>query len=88
MRVIAILRDYLGTGELIETRLTGSLRETKPGVCTIHLYGKAKAGKVEIEGRIDISRFRGTATRRVGRDTFSHAISLRRQLPTEAPEVG
>jgi hypothetical protein len=40
---------------------------------------------VEIEGKIMIARFLGTATRHVGKDVFSHAISLRRKLPSGTP---
>jgi hypothetical protein len=30
----------------------------------------------------------GTATRHIGKEVFTHAISLRRQLPSEAPSIG
>jgi len=88
MRVTATLRDYLGAGELIETHLTGTLSETKAGVCRIYLSGKNKTGRVKLDGQIEITRFEGTATRRIGKDVFSHTISLKRQLPSEAPQVG
>jgi hypothetical protein len=87
-RVTATLRDHLGGGKLIETRLTGALTETSTAICRVHLSGKNEGGEVRIDGEIEVTRFRGTVTRRVGKDVFSHTISLRRQLPSKAPEVG
>jgi hypothetical protein len=87
-RVTATLRDHLGGGKLIEAHLTGALTETKSGVCRVHLFGKNAYGQVKIDGEVEITRFRGTATRQVGKEVFSHNVSLRRQLPNETPEVG
>jgi len=86
--VTALLRDYLGGGKLVETNLTGTLIETKTGACRVRLSGRNEDGQMEIDGEILITRFKGTATRHIGKDVFTHAISLRRQLPTEAPSVG
>jgi hypothetical protein len=86
--VTASLRDYLGGGKLMETNLTGTLIETKTGECRVHLSGRNKDGQVDIDGEILITRFQGTATRHIGKEVFTQAISLRRQLPSEAPPVG
>lgn len=86
--VTASLRDYLGGGKLMETNLTGTLVETKTGACRVLLSGSNKDGQNEIDGEILITRFQGTATRHIGKEVFAHAISLRRQLPSEAPSVG
>lgn len=86
--VTASLRDYLGGGRLMETNLTGTLIEAKTGECRVHLSGRNKDGQVDIDGEILITRFQGTATRHIGKEVFTQAISLRRQLPSEAPPVG
>ena len=86
--VTASLRDYLGGGKLMETNLTGTLIETKTGACRVRLSGSNKDGQMEIDGEILITRFQGTITRHIGKEVFTHAISLRRQLPSEAPSVG
>jgi hypothetical protein len=87
-RVTAMLRDYLGGGRLIKTQLEGTLTQTETGACKLHLSGKNKDGQVEIDGEITITRFLGTATRHLGKNVWSHAISLRRQPPAGAPEDG
>jgi hypothetical protein len=87
-QVTATLRDYLGSGKLIETQLAGTLTQTEAGACKVHLSGRNKNAQVEIDGEITITRFQGRATRHVGKEVFSHAISLRRQLPNDTPEVG
>jgi hypothetical protein len=86
--VTATLRDYLGGGKSMETHLTGTLTETKTEACRVHLSGSNKDGEVEIDGEIMIPRFQGTATRHIGKEVFTQAVSLRRQLPSEAPAVG
>jgi hypothetical protein len=86
--VTARLRDYLGGGKLMETRLTGALTETKNGTCRVRLSGRNKDGPIEIDGEILISRFQGTATRHVGKEVLTQTISLRRQLPGGVPAVG
>jgi hypothetical protein len=87
-RVTATLLDEMGDSKSIETQLTGTLTQTKAGECKVHLSGRNKDGQVEIEGEIMVARFLGTATRHVGKNVFSHAISLRRKLPSETPQVG
>ena len=87
-RVTAALRDYFGGGKLMETHLKGTLIVTKTSLCRVRLSGSNKDGQVEIDGEITVTRFLGTATRYIGTDVFSQAMSLRRQLPSEAPDVG
>ena len=72
----------------METNLTGTLIETKTGACRVRLSGRNKDGQMEIDGEILITRFQGTATRHIGKEVLTQAISLRRQLPSEAPPVG
>lgn len=73
----ASLRDYLGGGKLMETNLAGTLIATKTGACRVRLSGSNKDGQVEIDGEILITRFQGTATRHIGKEVFTHAISRR-----------
>ena len=86
--VSATLRDHWGGGKVCKTYLTGTLTETQNGACMVHLSGKNEDGLVKIDGEIEITRFRGTATRQIGEKIYSHVISLRRQLPSELPEIG
>lgn len=87
-RVSAILRDYLGGDELLETRLSGTLTATSTGGCRVHLSGHNKDGRVEINGEMGVTRFYGNARRQIGNQVFSHTISLKRKLPSDTPEVG
>jgi hypothetical protein len=87
-RVSAVLRDYLGDGKLMETKLSGALTTTSAGGCRVHLSGENKDGQVEIDGEIEVARFYGTAKRHVGKQVFSHMISLKRKLPRVTPELG
>jgi hypothetical protein len=86
--VTAWLRDYLGGGKLMETHLTGILTETEAGACRVRLSGRNKDGQMEIDGEILMARFQGTATRHIGKEVFTQVVSLRRQLPSDAPLVG
>jgi len=87
-RISATLRDFFGSGKVMATRLNGTLSQTEAGACKVHLIGRNKDGQVKIDGEIFNTYFQGTATRYLGQRTFSHVMSLKRQLPTDAPAMG
>jgi hypothetical protein len=92
-QVVATLRDYVGGPNPTETKLRGTLSETKSPhksvvTCKISLSGRGQKGEIEIEGQITLVYFQGTVTRHLGRDVFSHAISLKRRLPRDDNWVG
>lgn len=78
-RVSATLRDYEGTPTPLTARLEGQLRASDDGRCNIKLSGHNERGRVEIEGVIGVAAFRGTIIRKIGKNIFSHSVSLRRQ---------
>jgi hypothetical protein len=84
--VVATLRDYLGSSKPEETKLSGSISESSSGSptarCVVTLSGRGPRGRVELKGEISITRFEGVVTRQVGKEVFSHRISLRRRLPS------
>jgi len=85
-RVEAVLRDYVGEERVQETRLVGSIEETRSdGVtsCEVRLAGKGRYGPINIRGVITPAGFQGTLERHVGHDTFSQRISLKRRLSDE-----
>jgi hypothetical protein len=87
-RVEAVLRDYLGNINAEETKLNGILQESKIAgqagtACEVNLSGRGLRGGVSINGEITPRFFKGTVTRHLGRDVFSHQISLKRQLAQE-----
>jgi len=90
-RVEATLRDYTGQPQPRESKLTGTIEEKKSGkttVCEVDLAGTNKNGAVRIQGTIRPADFFGTIQRRVGSDTFSEKVSLRRRAPQDAPDAG
>lgn len=87
-QITAILRDYLGGGKVLVTKLTGTINQAEGGVCKVLLSGRNQNGLVQIEGEITNTRFQGIVKRQMGKGVFSHAISLKRQLSTDAPEMG
>jgi hypothetical protein len=85
------LRDYTGQPQPRESKLTGTIEEKKSGkttVCEVDLAGTNKNGAVRIQGTIRPADFFGTIQRRVGSDTFSEKVSLRRRAPQDAPDAG
>ena len=90
-RVEAFLRDYAGEPEPREIKLTGTIAERKSGqtsFCEVDLAGANKNGIVKIHGTIRPTDFLGTIQRRVGRDTYSEKVSLRRRVPPDALDTG
>ncbi len=90
-RVEAILRDYAGEPQPHETKLTGTLEEKQAGtttVCEVDLAGANKDGAVKIHGTIRPANFLGTIQRRVGSDTYSEKVSLRRRVRQDALDTG
>lgn len=92
-QVVAILRDYVGSPSPTETQLRGSLTESRsPGkavtTCKVSLSGRGEKGEIEIEGEISPAYFQGIVTRHIGKDVFSHRISLKRRLPPNDNQVG
>jgi hypothetical protein len=90
-RVEAFLRDYAGEPEPREIKLTGTIAERKSGqtsFCEVDLAGPNKYGIVKIHGTIMPTDFLGTIQRRVGRDTYSEKVSLRRRVPPDALDTG
>jgi len=90
-RVEAFLRDYAGEPEPREIKLTGTIAERKSGqtsFCEVDLAGANKNGVVRIHGAIRPTDFLGTIQRRVGRDTYSEKVSLRRRVPPDALDTG
>jgi len=85
------LRDYAGEPEPREIKLTGTIAERKSGqtsFCEVDLAGAKKNGIVKIHGTIRPTDFLGTIQRRVGRDTYSENVSLRRRVPPDALDTG
>jgi len=85
------LRDYAGESQPRESRLAGTIEEKKSGnttVCEVDLAGANKSGPVKIHGTIRPMNFFGTIERRVGGDTYSEKVSLRRRMPQGAPNTG
>jgi hypothetical protein len=90
-RVEAILRDYAGEPQPRESKLTGTIEEKKSGkttVCEVDLTGANKSGSVKIHGTIRPADFFGTIQRRVGSDTYSEKVSLRRRVSPDALDEG
>jgi len=90
-RVEATLRDYAGEPLPRESTLTGTIEEKKSGkttTCEVDLAGANKSGGISIHGTITPIYFVGTIERRVGSDTYSEKVSLRRRLPQDAPDAG
>ena len=79
-RVSATLRDYDGTPIPLTSRLEGRLQESRDGSCSVKLSGHNQLGKVEIEGVIGVAAFRGTIFRSIGKNSFSHRVSVRRKV--------
>jgi len=78
--VLAILLDYEGTSAPIETKLKGTIRESKTG-CNVHLVGHNKRGKVEIHGTLTGANFQATIVRQIGKETYSETVMIRRKPP-------
>ena len=87
-RVVATLTDYLGDDRIEKNQLAGTLTQTRPTECRIHLASTNKHKRIEIDGQIELTRFRGTIQRYVGKEAVTYNLSLRRQLPAETPNVG
>jgi len=90
-RVEAILRDYAGESQPRESELTGTIEEKKSGkitVCEVDLTGANRNGAVKIHGTIRPADFFGTIQRRVGSDTYSEKVSLRRRVSLDALDEG
>jgi hypothetical protein len=92
-RVLAVLRDYRGSPVPVETKLEGTLEELKTpdaaaATCKVRLSGRDDRGPVRIDGEISPGYFLGTVTRRIGKDTFTYRLSLRRQAPNDNYHVG
>ena len=90
-RVEAILRDYAGEPEPHETKLTGTIAEIKSAQttsCEVDLAGVNKNSPVKIHGTISPADFFGTIQRRMGHDTYSERVSLRRLVPQDARDAG
>jgi len=90
-RVEATLRDYAGEPKPRETKLTGTIKEGQSGTtttCELDLTGTNKNGAVKIHGTIKPANFLGTIQRRVGSDTYSEKVSLRRRVRSDALDTG
>jgi hypothetical protein len=87
--VLATLRDYDGSPFPSETKLEGTLHESRAG-CDLSLSGQGRRGKVEIHGNIFVAIFRGTIRRQIGKEMLSEKVLLRRKRaePNERIEVG
>ena len=85
------MRDYAGEPLPRESTLTGAIKEKKSGkttVCELDVAGANKNGTVRIHGAIRPADFFGTIERRVGSDTYSEKVSLRRRVPQDIPDAG
>lgn len=83
--------DYAGESRPRESTLTGTIEEKKSGkttACEVDLVGANKNGAIKIHGTIRPADFFGTIERRVGNDTYSEKVSLRRRVPQDSPDVG
>lgn len=90
-RVEATLRDYAGELRPRETKLLGTLQEKQSGkttTCEVDLTGASKNGAVTIHGTIRPADFLGTIQRRMGKDTYSENVSLRRRVRQDALDTG
>jgi hypothetical protein len=90
-RVEAVLRDYAGEPEPREIKLTGTIAERKTGqttFCEVDLAGTNKNGALRIHGAITSPDFFGTIQRRIGHDSYSEKVSLRRRVPPDALDTG
>ena len=85
------MRDYAGEPRPRESTLTGTIEEKKSGkttTCEVDLVSGNKNGAIRIHGTISPINFLGMIERRVGSDTYSEKVSLRRRLPSDAPDAG
>ncbi len=90
-RVEATLRDCAGEPKPRETRLTGTIKEKQSGkttTCEVDLAGANKNGAVKIHGSIRPANFLGTIQRRVGSDTYSEKVSLKRRVQRDDLDTG
>ncbi len=90
-RVEAILRDYAGEPEPREIKLTGTIEEKKAGkttVCVVALAGSTKNGAMKIHGTIRPADFLGTIQRRIGSDSYSEKVLLKRRALADALDTG
>jgi len=76
--VAATLRDYEGTATPLTTKLAGTIQDTGTG-CKVHLSGRNRRGRVEIEGTIGVVSFDATIVRTLGSQPYSETISLKRK---------